>query len=188
MKSELKTASRKVPRAVVIAGPTGIGKTKTAIALARRFGAEIVNADSLQVYRFMDIGTAKPGAGELAAVPHHLIDIVDPDQPFDAARYGDLALRCVETLVERGVPAFVTGGTGLYIRALVHGLFPSRKTTPAVRDRLRAEMEAGSNPATPIGSGGRLRSWKPPAGPKARILPTTGSPRCAFRPFKSCLK
>jgi tRNA dimethylallyltransferase len=183
----MKTAPRKVPRAVIIAGPTGIGKTKTAIDLARRFGAEIVNADSMQVYRFMDIGTAKPGAGELAAVPHHLIDIVDPDQPFDAARYGDVALRCVESLAGRGVPALVTGGTGLYIRALVHGLFPARKPAPAVRDRLQAEMEA----AGPVSLHRRLCRLDPASGSRIQprdayrirraleVLETTGRPLSA---------
>ena len=132
----------KKPKIVVICGPTAIGKTGTAITLARSAGGEIVGADSMQIYRHMEIGTAKPTPAEQAAVPHHLIDVVDPDQPFDAARYVDIAGRAIDRLCRKGVIPFVVGGTGLYIRALIHGIFPAHPTDPELRARLKAEAAA----------------------------------------------
>jgi tRNA dimethylallyltransferase len=129
------------PRLIVICGPTAAGKTAAGIALARVLGAEIISADSMQVYRRMDIGTAKPTAAEQAAVVHHLIDIVDPDEPFDAARYAALAREKVRVLQRRGAVPLIVGGTGLYIKALLHGLFRSDAGDPAVRRRLAAEAE-----------------------------------------------
>jgi len=108
---------------VVLVGPTASGKTGLALALARRFDAEIVGADSMQVYRGMDIGTAKPTRQERTAVPHHLIDIVDPDEAFHAGRYRDAADRAVEEIRRRGKLPLVVGGTGLYVKVLLHGLF-----------------------------------------------------------------
>ncbi len=124
------------PKIVVICGPTGVGKTGFAVELARRFGAEIVGADSMQIYRRMDIGTAKPTAEEQAAVRHHLVDILEPDQPFDAAAYARAADTLLAELAARGVPPFVVGGTGLYIRALLFGLYGNQPADPALRRRL----------------------------------------------------
>jgi tRNA dimethylallyltransferase len=129
------------PRVIVICGPTATGKTEAGITLARALGGEIISADSMQVYRRMDIGTAKPTAAEQAAVAHHLIDIVDPDEPFDAARYAALARAKVLELHRRGAVPLIVGGTGLYIKALLHGLFRSDAGDPAVRRRLAAEAE-----------------------------------------------
>ncbi len=131
----------KKTRVVVVCGPTGIGKTSTSIALARRFGGEIVNADSMQIYRYMDIGTAKPTADEIAQVPHSMVDIVDPDQPFDAARFSERAAVEIEKLEKRGLLPIVAGGTGLYIKALVHGLFRARPADKELLDQLTAEAE-----------------------------------------------
>jgi tRNA dimethylallyltransferase len=131
------------PRVIVICGPTATGKTAAGIALARTLGAEIISADSMQVYRRMDIGTAKPTAAERAAVAHYLIDVVDPDEAFDAARYAALAREKVLALHRRGVVPLIVGGTGLYIKALLHGLFRSDACDPAVRRRLAAEAETG---------------------------------------------
>jgi tRNA dimethylallyltransferase len=130
------------PAVIVICGPTAVGKTAAGIEVARAVGGEIISADSMQVYRYMDIGTAKPTAAEQAAVRHHLIDIVDPDEPFDAAAYAALGRRAAAEVGRRGRTPVVVGGTGLYIKALLSGLFRSGTHDPAVRSRLRAEAES----------------------------------------------
>ncbi|MFZ3323110.1 MAG: tRNA (adenosine(37)-N6)-dimethylallyltransferase MiaA, partial [Usitatibacter sp.] len=120
-------------KAVFILGPTASGKSAVALALSRRFPAEIVSVDSAQVYRGMDIGTAKPGAAERAAVPHHLVDIVDPTEAYSAGRFREDALRLASQIHERGrVPLFV-GGTMLYFRALSRGLASLPPAQPALR-------------------------------------------------------
>lgn len=129
------------PRIIVLSGPTASGKSDLAMALARAFPAEIVNADSMQVYRFLDIGTAKPSPGERAEIPHHLIDVADPDEPYNAGRYVADADRAISGIVSRGKVPLVVGGTGMYIRALLRGLDPA-PSDPAVRaglDRRWAE-------------------------------------------------
>lgn len=126
---------------IVVCGPTGSGKTGFAIDLARRFGGEIVGADSVQIYRHMDIGTAKPTPAQRAAIPHHMVDIVDPDQDFDAARYAKLADRTIRRLAAAGRVVFVVGGTGLYIKALIHGLFEKGPSDPAIRRRLLQQAQ-----------------------------------------------
>lgn len=131
-----------LPRIVIICGPTGIGKTAFAITLAKRFGAEIVGADSMQIYRRLDVGTAKPTPAERAAVRHHMVDIVDPDEAFDASAYGRLAHETVQQLAARTIPAFVVGGTGLYIKALVHGLFEGHASDHHVRAGLQTRLQA----------------------------------------------
>jgi tRNA dimethylallyltransferase len=132
---------------IVICGPTGIGKTAAAMTLASRFKGEIVSADSMQIYRFMDIGTAKPTADETSRVPHHMIDIIDPDVPFDAARFAEMAHGCLRGLQRRGVLPFVAGGTGFYIRALIHGLCAASPPPPALRRRLRKEARQSGGAA-----------------------------------------
>ncbi len=125
------------PKIIVVCGPTGVGKTSLAIDLAKRFDGEVVSADSMQVYRYMDIGTAKPTPAELAEVPHHMIDILDPDEDFNAARYAEQAGEAVMNLARRGKVPFVAGGTGLYIKALIHGVFESGAADRAARERLK---------------------------------------------------
>lgn len=122
----------------VIAGPTASGKTALAIAWARAAGGEIVSADSQQVYRAFDIGTAKPSDEELAAVPHHLISEVEPLEPFSAAEYQRRADAAIADITSRGRPVFVVGGTGLYLRVLLHGVVDAPGALPS----LRAELEA----------------------------------------------
>lgn len=124
------------PRWLVIAGPTASGKSALALEVAERFGGEIVNADSRQVYRYLDIGTAKPTPAERARVPHHLFDVALPDERFDAARYRDLASAAVRDAAARGRLPVVVGGTGLYLRVLTRGLFAGPAATPALRRRL----------------------------------------------------
>jgi tRNA dimethylallyltransferase len=123
---------------LVIAGPTASGKTALAVEVARRIGAQIVSADSQQVYRYFDIGTAKPSAAELSAVPHHLVSCVDPLEPFSAARYAALADEAIERIHATGQPVVVVGGTGLYLRVLLHGVIEA----PGANPELRSELEA----------------------------------------------
>jgi len=127
-------------RVAVLLGPTAVGKTGVALELAERLGAEIVNADSLQVYRELNIGTAKPTALELARVPHHLVDVADPPEPYDAARYGREGRAALADLHRRGVPPLVVGGTGLYLKALLYGLFGEGKPQKWIRERLGREL------------------------------------------------
>jgi tRNA dimethylallyltransferase len=127
------------PSAVILLGPTGVGKSRLAIELAEEFGGEIVSADSMQVYRYMDIGTAKPSREEQNKVPHHLIDLVNPDQVFNASLYRTFGRKKVEDLHLSGKRVWVVGGTGLYIKALTQGIFPGPKTDPSVRERLKQE-------------------------------------------------
>lgn len=118
-----------------------MGKTGVALELAQRFGAEIVNADSLQIYRELEIGTAKPTPAELAQVPHHLIDVAAPTEPYDADRYCHDGRRVLADLQGRGVPPLVVGGTGLYLKALLHGLFEEGSPRPDIRERLKIELQ-----------------------------------------------
>lgn len=126
------------PPLLVILGPTASGKSASAMALARRVGAEIVSVDSMQVYRGMDVGTAKPTPAERAQVRHHLIDVVEPDEPFTVARFVELVDAVIADARRRGVPLVLTGGTPLYYKALFDGLFGGPGADEAVRDRLRA--------------------------------------------------
>ena len=133
---------------VVIVGPTCSGKTRLALKLAQRVGGEIVSCDSQQVYIGMDVGTGKVTEAERARVPHHLLDVVRPDQEMTAARFVALADRAIENVQSRGKAAIVCGGTGLYVRALLLGLFESPPAHPELRaelaklgvDRLRTEL------------------------------------------------
>lgn len=135
------------PSVIIISGPTCVGKTGVAITLAELLGGEIISADAMQVYRHMDIGTAKPTQQEQARVPHHLIDVADPDEPFSAARFKTAAEAVIGELHDKGRPAFVVGGTGLYIKALTQGLFKVQKENGALRERLRAEVKNLGSPA-----------------------------------------
>jgi len=130
------------PRLVVIVGPTAAGKSRLAIELARLVGGEVVSADSQQVYRGMDIGTGKATLAERAEVPHHLIDVVAPDQEMTAARWTELADAAIAGAAGRGAPVVVAGGTGLYVRALLLGLFAGPAADPDVRAQLTREAEA----------------------------------------------
>jgi len=135
-------AATEKPKIIVICGPTGVGKTAVGVELAGHFNGQIIGADSMQVYRHMDIGTAKPTAEEQARVAHHMIDIIGPDEPFDAARYAELAGTKIFELDRQEVTPFVVGGTGLYIKALLHGLFEAEVFDADVRRRLKQEADA----------------------------------------------
>jgi tRNA dimethylallyltransferase len=126
------------PRVVCLVGPTASGKTALAVELAEALGAEIVSADSRQIYRRLDVGTAKPTAAERRRVPHHCLDLVDPEEPFDAARFRAAATAALADVAGRGRAGLVVGGTGLWVRVLLRGLCPAPPRVPAVREALRA--------------------------------------------------
>jgi tRNA dimethylallyltransferase len=129
------------PKVIIVCGPTGIGKTATAIELAKTFNGEIIGADSMQIYRYMDIGTAKPTPDEQGQVRHHLIDFIDPDEHFDAVQYSHLAREKATRLLDRSKIPLVVGGTGLYIKSFLYGMFQSEPIDSDVRDRLTKEAD-----------------------------------------------
>jgi len=134
------------PLAVLLLGPTGSGKTELSLELGERFGGEIVSCDSVAVYRGMEVGTAKPTAEERARLPHHLIDVAEPDHPFTAGEYSRAARAALGEIAGRGRLPIVTGGTGLYLRALTEGLFagPARQEKLRARLRLKAQKRGSA--------------------------------------------
>ena len=130
------------PKIVVICGPTASGKSTAALELAQHFGAEIINADSMQVYKYMDIGTAKPSPEERRLVRHHLINILYPDEAFSAALFREEARQTIAEVSAQGKKVMVVGGTGLYIKALTSGLIRGGEVDPTIRSRLQAEAQA----------------------------------------------
>ena len=129
------------PLVVLLLGPTGSGKTALSLELGERFSGEIVSCDSVAVYRGMDLGTAKPTKEERARLPHHLIDVADPDQPFTAGEYSRQARAALREIAGRGHLPIVTGGTGLYLRALTEGLFAGPERQHELRVRLKRSRE-----------------------------------------------
>jgi tRNA dimethylallyltransferase len=129
---------------IVLLGPTAVGKSRAAVQVAKRLGTEVLAADSRQVYRGMDVGTDKPTEEERQGISHRLIDLVDPDQPFNAGRYRQAALTEIDRLYEAGRLPLIVGGTGLYIRTLVRGLCPAPQSDPEIRAELaRLSREQG---------------------------------------------
>ncbi len=134
-----------LPLVVILLGPTGSGKTALSLGIAERFGGEIVSCDSVAVYRGMELGTAKPTKEERARVPHHLIDVVEPDEPFTAGEYSRRARAALREIAGRKRLPIVTGGTGLYLRALTEGLFAGPARREDLRARLRRSAERHGN-------------------------------------------
>ena len=132
---------------ICIVGPTAVGKTEIAIQLAQHLDAEIVSLDSRQIYRGMDIGTAKPTLDQRGAVPHHLIDCVGVDQPFSVAEYQRLADTAIAEIRERGKPAMAVGGAGLYFRGIIDGLFDGPGADAEIRSKLQREADEHGNVA-----------------------------------------
>ncbi len=126
------------PLAVVVLGPTASGKTALALVIAQRFGGEIVNCDSVAMYRDFEVGTAKPNAAERARAPHHLLDFVEPTEYITAGEYARQARQVLREVAARGRLPIITGGTGLYLRALLEGLFPGPQRSEELREKLRA--------------------------------------------------
>ncbi|OGU04034.1 MAG: tRNA (adenosine(37)-N6)-dimethylallyltransferase MiaA [Geobacteraceae bacterium GWC2_55_20] len=136
-----------IPKLLIICGPTASGKSELALKLSHELDAEIVNADSMQVYRGLDIGTAKPSREQLAEVPHHLVDVVEPDGTFSAADFAMAADAAIREISSRGKRAIVVGGTGLYIRALLKGLVDSPAGSAEMRAALQNEADRSGNAA-----------------------------------------
>jgi tRNA dimethylallyltransferase len=128
---------------VVILGPTASGKSSLALDVAREYGAEIISVDSMLVYKGMDIGTAKPSSAELATVPHHLVDIVEPDGEFSAADYRKAAITAIADITAKGKKVVLVGGTGLYLRALLDGIFKGPGRNDELRRKLNEKIEDG---------------------------------------------
>lgn len=126
---------------IVVCGPTCSGKTLVGIELAKRFGGEIISADSQQVYKGLDIGTAKPGEQERQGIEHHLIDIVEPNEQFDVSMFVSAAERAIDKIIKKGKVPIVVGGTGLYIKGLCRGLAASPPKDPAIRSELTETQE-----------------------------------------------
>ncbi len=125
---------------VVLIGPTAVGKTDLSLSIAREFSGEIVGADSMQVFRYMDIGTAKPSIEELQQAPHHLIDVADPDEEYNAARYADEAKAACRAIIQKGNIPLLVGGTGLYIKALLEGMFDAFPVDHGVREEMKMRL------------------------------------------------
>ncbi|WP_370787147.1 tRNA (adenosine(37)-N6)-dimethylallyltransferase MiaA [Gemmiger formicilis] len=135
------------PRVVAVGGPTASGKTALSVALARAFDGEIINADSMQIYKNLDVGTAKPSAEERQGIPHYLLDFLSPETPYSVADFTAAADPLIRDITARGRLPLVVGGTGLYITSLLSGMaFAPEKTDPAIRARLqaRADTEGGA--------------------------------------------
>ncbi|HHY65436.1 MAG TPA: tRNA (adenosine(37)-N6)-dimethylallyltransferase MiaA [Clostridiaceae bacterium] len=141
----IRSNEGKKGKVIVIAGPTATGKTALAVELALQVGGEIVSADSMQIYRKMDIGTAKPTMEERQGIPHHMIDIVDPDEEYSVAQFKTDAEACIKDIIGRGKVPIVAGGTGLYINSLVYNINFSESTSDwDYRERLKnLAMEQG---------------------------------------------
>ena len=135
------------PPAIAVMGPTASGKTAFALALAQRFGGEIVSVDSALVYKRLDIGSAKPDAEELAQAPHHMIDLREPWQPYSAAEYAADARIAIDGILARGKLPILVGGTGLYFQALLEGLAAMPEADPAIRAEIAARAESAGWPA-----------------------------------------
>lgn len=160
--------SERIP-IIILTGPTASGKSALALSLAKRFDGEIVNADSMQVYRYMDIGTAKPSLEERGQCPHHLFDVANPDEVYSAGRYAEEARATAREIHQRGKRILLTGGTGLYIRAFLHGLVETGAADPDLRQELEAEQRQAAEEGAPDRLHQRLASLDPKAA--ARIHP-----------------
>lgn len=166
-------------KVIIILGPTGVGKTGASILLAKDLNTEIISADSMQIYRHMDIGTAKPTIEEMAGIRHHMIDIIEPSGEFSTGKYIEMVVPIIEDLIQRGKIPLIVGGTGLYIRAITKGLFKGPSADWSLRKKL-LEMEEKER--------GSLYSYLRELDPEAseRIMPS--DTRRIIRAIEVCLK
>jgi tRNA dimethylallyltransferase len=165
---------------IILLGPTAVGKTGVSILLAKMLKTEIISADSMQVYRHTDIGTAKPSQAELKEVPHHLINILPPDQTFSAGMFREKAIKIINGLHERNKVPLIVGGTGLYIRALTRGLFEGPSADWPLRERLKEEEERSGK--------GHLHSRLREIDPEAAAKISPGDLRRTVRALEVSLK
>ena len=166
-------------KVIILLGPTGVGKTGTSILLAKAFDTEIISADSMQIYRGMDIGTAKPSEGQRAAVKHHMIDIVDLSEPYSVGRYIEDVKPIIETLHKKGKLPIIVGGTGLYIKAMTRGIFSGPSADWKLRDELVA-LEEEQN--------GVLYNYLQELDPDAAAKIMPADTRRIIRALEVCLK
>ena len=152
-------------RIICVAGPTASGKTKLAVQLAKRYGGEVVSCDSMQIYKHMDIGTAKPTEEEMEGVAHHLIDLIEPGEDFSAGKYVQLADKCVQDILSRGKTAVIAGGTGLYVDSLIAG----RSFAPVPQTGRREALEAQLREEGGEAMLARLRSIDPEAAARLQV-------------------
>ena len=176
--NEVTTLPERPPEVVALFGPTGLGKTAIAVELARRIGGEIVSADAMQVYRGLPILTNQPDPGQLAAVPHHLVAIVDPREEFSAAIYARLAHAAIDDIVAREHVPVLEGGSGLYLRAGLGGLAFGAPPDPALRAQLEAEW--ARDPAAPVA---RLHALDP----RTAAVVDTDNPRRVLRALETVI-
>ena len=133
---------------ICVVGPTASGKTKLSVALCQRLNGEVLSCDSMQIYRGMDVGTAKPTAEEMEDVPHHMLDVADPEEDFSVARYVEMAAACVDDILARGKLPIIAGGTGLYIDSLLSGrTFAAFSPDSPLRKRLEQRYVTQGGPA-----------------------------------------
>ena len=158
---------RLTPRLLAIVGPTATGKSALGIALAERFGGEIVSCDSTAVYRGFDIGTDKVPLSEQRGIPHHMVDVVDPTEEYSAARYAREAAAVIRDITSRGKLPILVGGTGLYYRALTRGMFEGPGRDEPLRRRLE-RVAARRGPAGPASLAGEGRSRRRPSASRSR--------------------
>jgi tRNA dimethylallyltransferase len=135
-------ASGAKPKVLMITGPTAVGKTSLSIQVAKALGGHVISADSMQIYRWMELGTAQPTIAEMQGIPHYFMSIIRPDEDYSAAEFGSDASCCIRWLLSRGLVPIVAGGARLYLRALTHGMFPGAPKDAQVRRRLLALAEA----------------------------------------------
>jgi tRNA dimethylallyltransferase len=166
-------------KVIILLGPTGVGKTGASLLLAQSLNTEIISADSMQIYRHMDIGTAKPAKEEMTLVKHHMIDVVEPSETFSTGKYIEHVVPIIEGLHRRGKVPLIVGGTGLYIRAMTRGIFSGPSADWALREQLleREEKEPGSLYR-------RLQTLDP--GAAVRVMPS--DTRRIVRALEVCLK
>lgn len=169
----------KMNKVIILLGPTGVGKTSASILLAKALNTEIISADSMQIYRHMDIGTSKPSKEEMSEVKHHMIDIVEPCETFSAGKYIEHVVPIIEGLHAQGKIPLIVGGTGLYIKAMTRGIFSGPSADWALRERLllMEEREKGCLYR-------RLRRLDP--GAASRVMPS--DTRRIVRALEVCLK
>ena len=140
-------SNESLPYSIAIIGPTAVGKTELSLRIAEHFSGEIISVDSMQVYKYMDIGTAKASPEELQRVPHHLIDIVTPDEDYNVTRFVDDALAAAKSIKERGHIAFLVGGTGLYLKGLTDGIFDMESVNSDTRNAFKEKLKKNGKEA-----------------------------------------